>query len=288
MPIYRSVMALDRVRLRASSHLGKNWKSQLPAGAKAKLTAVDIPFSPNWPYEVDILQPDRATLQALKDLAGPVTQIEISYVEIARDYPVRFQVEAERLQLYFLRTATLRYGPKIVKATDNVYYYGDAGRGLRLALYADRPSKLATQAKGTPCLHTELRLQGAAAIRKAHLLTLDDLIHLDFGAFWNQHLSLWALGKRARMGAALTTNREHSQVSDNALRARVQRALSSENYAAKNVDVDDEDEVSKGPFVLQMLAAKHPAIKSTMRLLTSTAWEKKARAAALTPIEWWR
>lgn len=288
MPVYQSVMAFDRICLRASSHLGNNWKSQLPAGAKAKLTPVDIPFSPNWPYEVDILQPDRATLQALKDLLGSVTQIEISYVEIARDYPVRFQVEAERLQLYFLRTATLRYGPKIVKATDNVYYYGDPKRSVRLALYADRPSKLATRAKGMPCLHTELRLQGAAAIRKAHLLTLDDLIHLNFGAFWNQHLSLWAFGNRARMGAALTNNRVHPQVTDNALRARVLRALSSDSYVARNVDVDGEDEAAKGPFVLQMLAAQHPSIKSSMRFLTATEWEKKARAAALTPTKWWR
>jgi hypothetical protein len=287
MKIYKSVTAFDRIILKSTSPLDQ-LKDQLPNGAKVKVTPVDVPFSPNWPYKVDIRQPDAATLAALKRAVGPDTQLEISYIEVARDYPVRFATEAQRLLLYFLRTATLRYGPQVVTMTENILYYGDANRGLRLALYADRPSKLATPAQGQPCLHTELRLQGAEAVRKAHLLTLDDLTSLNFKAFWNQHISLWEYGNRARMGAALRTQTPRRLITDNALRTRFSRALSGSRYTAKSIDVDTSNEGAKGPFVLQMLAAKNPEVKSTMRLLTAAEWEERARAAALKPLTWWR
>ena len=287
MRTYKSVTAFDRIILKSTSPLNQ-LKDHLPDGAKVKVSPVDIHFSPNWPYKVDIRQPDPATLAALKYAAGPDTQLEISYVEVARDYPVRFAIEAQRLLLYFLRTATLRYGPQVVTMSDNVFYYGDTGRGLRLALYADRPSKLATAAQGQPCLHTELRLQGAEAARKAHLLTLDDLVSLNIKAFWKKHIGLWAFSNRARMGAALRTKTSRRSITDNALRARFSRALSGGRYTAKGGDVDTRDERAKGPFALQMLAAKNPEIKSAMRLLTAAEWEEKARAAALNPTTWWR
>lgn len=287
MKIYKSVAAFDRIILKSTSPLDQ-LKDHLPNGAKVKVTPVDVPFSPNWPYKVDIRQPDAATLAALKRAVGPDTQLEISYVEVARDYPVRFATEAQRLLLYYLRTATLRYGPQVVTMTENVFYYGDANRGLRLALYADRPSKLATPAQGQPCLHTELRLQGAEAVRKAHLLTLDDLASLNFKAFWKQHIGLWEFGNRARMGAALRTQTSREPVTENALRTRFSRALSGSRYAARSIDVDTSDEGAKGPFALQMLTAKNPEVKSAMRLLTAAEWEEKARAAALKPLTWWR
>lgn len=287
MKIYKSVTAFDRITLKSTSPLAAR-KDHLPEGTKVKVIPVDMRFSPNWAYKVDILQPDVATLEALKRAAGPDTQLEISYVEIARDYPVRFATEAQRLLLYFLRTATLRHGPQVVTMTDNVMYYGKPGRGLRLAVYADRPSKLATAARGQPCLHTELRLQGVEALRREHLLTLDDLISLDFEAFWKQHVGLWEFGSRTRMGAALRTKTSRRSITDNALRTRFSRALSGVRCAAKRIHGDTSGERAKGPFALQMLTAKNPELKSAMRRLTAAEWEEKARAAALKPTTWWR
>lgn len=268
--------AFDRIDIWLGGHPGSDWRVHLPEGAKAILAAADIKYNPSWPYELTLYQPDVETLKAARRLFGATIAINITYVEVARDFPTRWQADAKRLVLHYLRSATQRYGPKKVRKVKNGYYFGKPGRPERLVLYGDRKSKLATPAFGNPCAHTELRFQGVPAVRAAGIFSMDDLVEFDFDACWGRRVRLWAFGSRTDLGAALGAAGEQARVTPKALRARAKRALKSSKYKAGNA------------FALQMLWRKHPDVTKALKRLTPKEWFRLARSKVHEPPRKWR
>lgn len=116
----------------------------------------------------------------------------ITRVDIALDLQVTTNAAAWRLQRFFeqhlvqrwrgkrtkYRFKTTQYWAEIVKPTNR-----------NLTVYSDKPSKV-TEA---PCCHIEHRTCTAAACRSRGLGTFEELLNLDFCAFWRRELYLKAI-----------------------------------------------------------------------------------------------
>ncbi|UVH55092.1 hypothetical protein NWF24_19865 [Variovorax paradoxus] len=264
--------AFDRIDIWIDLHPGQEWVDSLPE--KVTIDPVNVPYNPRWKYVLRVLQPDASTLRFLQRMLGIRIAAQVAYVEIARDYPVRWKVDAQRLERYFLRTITMRYGPAQVTKHKNTHYFGKPHAPRRLVTYSDRKSKLATAAQGHRCLHTEIRLQETQLIERIGLGTVEALIDFKFSKFWATQVRYHAFGNRAAMGTALSRSACRG-TGDGALQARIRRALTSPKYTAGDA------------FVLQILCRKRPSVTKALLPMTAKAWLREAaRVIAAPPREW--
>ncbi|MDN4592133.1 hypothetical protein DBA29_27000 [Xenophilus aerolatus] len=285
--------AFDRVEMRLDRHPGNKALACLKALGvtaltKATLSPADVQYQPRWRYELTLLQPSLRALHLVKSLLSDTVAAEVIYVEFARDFPVERKRDARRLLLYFLRTTLLRSYRGKVRMYKHGAYYGRRGRAVRLVVYADRHSKLKTAARGLPCFHAELRLQGAQALRKAGVYGLQDLIGFDFQAIWNERVRHWDLGNRAKLGAAMTPGAGAGKAHAESLQRRVSRALKHEKYRTmRRADDPGVQGLPRHTFALQALVRKHPKTLRAMRGLTTEQWiEKAAVAITRSPRKW--
>jgi hypothetical protein len=81
-------------------------------------------------------------------------------------------------------------GKRITFREKTTQYWSDISPTTRnLAVYSDRPSKVT----GTPCCHVEHRRCFADACRRRELGTFQELLDLDYHAFWKRELYLKAI-----------------------------------------------------------------------------------------------
>ena len=214
-----------------------------------------MPFHPRWKSSIELYQPSRRALKLLADaLAGTQYDAEISYVELACDLITRAQGKAEALGKWLLGHVWLKSCRERVVLDKNgtTYYYHRRhdGNGRKspkvLALYADKPSKLPGRRKGEPCCHIEFRLSGAAAVKRAGIVSVGDLLDFDHAAFWTQGICLASWKSKADLGRAVYAG--DAEISGAALRKHA-------NMVMREYDL-------KGTFVMQNALLEEPDLRN--------------------------
>lgn len=131
-----------------------------------------------WGYwRVSLPQPSREAVELLASL--PRGTVQMTKLEVANDLVVASKRDAYALDDWVQRRLYQRWGRKPAirkpgfaqRQTNASAAYG----GRRIACYSDRVSKAA----GQPCTHVEVRICGAAVLRRAALRTIDDLFAID-------------------------------------------------------------------------------------------------------------
>lgn len=286
--------AFDRIELRLDRHPGKAAMARLHALpdahlTKATLTPIDVDYQPRWSYELTLRQPSRRALRLLLKVLGDTIGVEVIYLEVARDFPVNSERGTYRLLVYLIRTTTLRSYRGKVRMSKHGVYFGKRKRDLSLVAYADRLSKLKTEARGLLCLHAELRFKGAPSVRRAGVHSLQDLIDFDFDGCWTKRVRHWDLGNRAKLGAAMTSTAGAGKAQTESLQRRVSRALKHQKYRTmRRADDPGVQGLPRHTFALQALVRKHPKTVRTMRRLTTEQWIEKAAVAISRPPWKWR
>ncbi|WP_019656456.1 hypothetical protein [Variovorax atrisoli] len=263
------VDAFDHVKIRLSGPLSRAQCTELEQHChKLGYHGVSVPFMPNWPYVLEVSQPAASFFLTLMSTLGTTIASEPAGAEVARDYTTRFRIEALRMLRYFLQTVTLRHSPKKIKKFKETVYFGGREQMRRLALYADQPTKLSTPSKGQHGLHTEVRLQGSAALRAAQLGTVAEFHNYDFDGFWNRNVRFWEFGTRRALGK----NLKGKSTSAQAAHARARRMFSSKRYLVGTM------------FVLQKAKTANPSMIRALNRISAKTWEKNARSAALSGV----
>lgn len=152
----------------------------------------------SWFWTLFVQQP---TIEALSVLQSTPTPNSLLEVHVALDLATDSFSAAEDLQRY-VQTRLL----KSARPTSFVHWFDDRtayfGRGTRRGAEVVLYSDLSSKAFGSPCLHIDWRIRGAAAIRKAGLGDMESIARLDHRQFWEQRLSLWSVPSAFAMVAA--------------------------------------------------------------------------------------
>jgi hypothetical protein len=142
-------------------------------------------WRPQYRRRLDMKQPEREAFEILLDIQTRQA-ILINSVEVALDLVVRNQDRMlplrkfidQHIMLPRRRVGRVEYrkhtryaGPRRWPSQNNV-------------VYSDRPSKLC----GLPCVHIERRALGRQQVRTLGLPEPEDLLNLDYGAFWRKRL----------------------------------------------------------------------------------------------------
>ncbi|WP_031298069.1 hypothetical protein [Sphingobium lactosutens] len=168
-------------------------------------------------------------------MVGREIPLMINYLELAYDIPTPTREDAISLQLEFLASAQVPHQRQEVVKCGSTFYFSRAfeiawltdkktKRPKCLALYADRPSKLASPIMGSNCLHIEWRFAGFGAVRAAGVSCLEDLIDFDHESFWNTSVRMLRLPGKTEQGRMLAGRASHA--SDAAHRKRARSAHS--------------------------------------------------------------
>lgn len=269
--LLRPIDSFDRVRLLLDHPINDKALESLKLLCRhLTLTDANIPYQPRWAHDLDILQPHARTFfLALHDALPAAASCQLYYVELARDYLTRFQIEARRMAHQFIGHATLRYSRGHVEAVKNGYYYNRRESSVSLAVYGDRPTKQFVPALGHPALHTELRFKSSEALARQGVRGPLDLAELDFDACWTQHLNFWSLPSQTEIGRAIGCKSDR----DDSLQRAARNALSHPDL-----------HLGGHTFALQKLVAQHHGVKGILRPLTFRQWQLLARDAALMPL----
>jgi hypothetical protein len=139
------------------------------------------------------------TLRALEVLANAGTPFRVTQVHLALDLVTHTRADAETLMRHV--EARLCPGRKqaeraTVYGGKTTYFAKGRDRGTETILYWDLPSKAAPQ---YPCLHLEVRLKGARALRSVQLENLKDIADINHNAFWDSVLVLRRAPGTARL-----------------------------------------------------------------------------------------
>ncbi len=148
-------------------------------------------------------QPSKEAIARLAD----EPMIKITGVQVALDLVTRTFTEADRMQS-FLRTRLVsrsRNGKGIVRRGSTDYFGLERHQGPNtgFAMYAGKPSK---PSENRPCAHLEIRVRGAAHLRRLGLRSPEELISLNHTTFWKQifrdkHLELLEPPAPKKLGA---------------------------------------------------------------------------------------
>jgi hypothetical protein len=137
---------------------------------------------------VTLVVPNEHALRLLADIGG----VRINYLEVARDLifpPQQLRLVKELFDQHFVQPWHGKRETVLFEATT---YTGQrkVGNCHHFVWYADQPSKVTGE---LDCFHIEGRYQGVDAVRKAGVNHPRDLLTFDFGAYWNKHLTLYAV-----------------------------------------------------------------------------------------------
>jgi hypothetical protein len=194
-------------------------------------TLGEMHFGANWKSSLDIFQPTTECLKLIRKALGNEVRVLLEYVEIALDLtpPPNRPRLSPQLERAFLAAAVPKHHRREAICIQGTWYFerrseqGERRRPNVLTVYSDRPSKInnKTVEGAVPCLHIEWRISGSAAMHRAGLITLDDLIAFKPSSFWPQHVELYALPGTTQLGRVLSrVNSGKLEASDQAFRKR--------------------------------------------------------------------
>ena len=228
-----------------------------------------VSFHPQWKYLLEAQQPEPAWFEKFHNIIGSDMAVELAYVEIARDFLVQFQVEAQRMHAYFLAIVVRPYERKLVVDHKGTSYYGERESPTgTLSVYSDRRFKL-NGAVGSPCLHVEMRLGNLPLLLAHSLVTVQDLIDFDYDAFWSKKLHCIDMPSKTALGRLL------GSPGGTVVQGQTNRKRANKLYYNEKVAIG-----LPRRFVLHNAALRYPLIRR-LPSITFDQWEELARAAAL-------
>jgi hypothetical protein len=198
-----------------------------------------LPFNPSWKAKVELFQPSHGELKLLvEDCLGSEINALVVYGEIAMDFIFSTQEEAAQYGSWLATHITPRYQRDAVQLVGDTVYFGrrtdEAGekRGRVVCIYFDRPSKLAGNSLGRPCVHIEVRLTGSGALAAVGIGSVDDLLVFDHAAFWSSAVLARSLPSKTKLGRLLG-GPGGSTVSGAALRKRAEKFIGACSVAGQ-------------------------------------------------------
>src|SRR4051794_27422526 len=140
-----------------------------------------------WPSSyVQRLQLGQPSLEALQFLSGIIRDAHLNAVEIALDWVFEdeealddaFEFACRHHVKHHHRDQGVRFYPGKKGRTR---YSGPRNAPNVLAIYADRPCRITGEFH---CLHFDWRIKGSAALRRAGISSVRDLLGFNHGRFW--------------------------------------------------------------------------------------------------------
>ncbi|WP_157084980.1 hypothetical protein [Hydrogenophaga palleronii] len=134
-------------------------------------------------------QPMRATLELLQDIQECDPKLlHLLDVHVALDLTTRSQSDAAKLHEAVLAVHT----PARLGTTDHdqeveTSYVGKRTNGNEVAIYSNGERKVRPDSSR---VHLEWRVHGAKALKRAKMAAADQVVKLDYRAFWAKHLRL--------------------------------------------------------------------------------------------------
>jgi len=180
---------------------------------KIKVHLEQMPYQARWKLRLEIYQPTIECLEVLAKALGDYIAVQLTYVEMACDFPGNGKKQTREWRNAFLGAAKMKYQRQPVVRDKNTFYYGrrtdENGnkRGNVLAVYADRHSKIlnARPVDGTPpCLHLDWRASGSAPLESHGIITIQDLINFNHPRFWSENIKMYELPKPTEFGRLLS------------------------------------------------------------------------------------
>lgn len=174
-------------------------------------------------YRRSCIEVHQPTLAQLKELAHELRlhQVEISYAELLADLPIPGDSAQEVLDesLGCLHFAFL---PSSVSRFDKTDYVGGRTQRIRVAMYADRPSKFDPREAHlrNKALHIEYRVSGAQSLARMGLSSLRQAIDFDHKRFHDQRTRVLTLPKIGKLGLLLAKESINASLNSPALRKR--------------------------------------------------------------------
>jgi hypothetical protein len=148
-------------------------------------------FNPSFRQRLQLNQPKPDALRMLANLSG----LHLNYLEVALDWIFDNEFECAEafdfLGRYHVKKYHRNQGIRYVEGTTR--YTGPRGAPNMLAIYNDRHCKLTGEVF---CCHLDWRICGNAALERAGIATVADLVDLDHREFWRQRLLLYAVNLR--------------------------------------------------------------------------------------------
>ena len=143
---------------------------------------------------LDIQRPKTDAINYLRQLFAHEAPPIMNAVHISLDLITETPEEARRLQEYIVTHIYIPYFSQVrgftafegEQSDSTTYYFGRQGRPETIAVYSDKSSKIATN---QPCCHFEMRLQGLSRLRRFGIGNIEDILDLDYRAFWQQFLA---------------------------------------------------------------------------------------------------
>jgi hypothetical protein len=144
-------------------------------------------FNPSFRQQLQLYQPRPDALQILTGR----TDVHLNYVEVALDWIFDEEFDRDPAFAFLDRYHIKKYHrDQGIRWKEGTRYTGPRRAPTVLAAYADRECKLTGEVN---CLHAEWRMHSHAALKRAGISTVTDLINLDYREFWRQRLLLCAL-----------------------------------------------------------------------------------------------
>lgn len=232
-----------------------------------------MPYQARWKFRLEVFQPTTDCLRLLAAALGNQISVNVSYVEIAVDFPAENDGQARLWRDAFLFGARMRSQRQsvVLEENGNIWHYGrrvnkDGNkRGRVLAAYADKPSKIlnAKPGKGTPpCLHLEIRGTGSDVVSSLGIVTIIDLIAFQHKRFWTQQINMFELPKKTDLGRLLASaNDTNTEVSTTAFRKRATKWI-------MNASIENK-------FIMHNALIAEPIIARKLQKIPFWDWVRK-------------
>ena len=237
--------------------LSEKERRRLKADCGSLLLAQDIRISEpawwDWSYRqvIRFCQPQEAVQQFLAER----DDAHMNYAELARDYILESEEAVIERQQFVQKHFVQRWHrnrPLVV--FDNGNYSTGYGkrRGTSFLIYGDQYSKVTGE---FPCLHFELKIRGAAALRRMGLTHPRDFLTFNVSSYWTNNLNFLTVNKE-RLGRWYTNRNERkkrriSDSNDKAIGTLLCRvhAMDEENSFSMQLLIDA---LGRGPWVQKL------------------------------------
>ena len=183
--------ALDKIQVRTNRRFQPHEMRflQQHSHSAGQRRGKPIRGSDKW-NSLTLVAPEWPTLLMLSKYLG----LLINMVEVAFDIVVESEEDAIVLFRFFKQHFVFVRSP-VVKGKvyfDKATYAKQRGRGINCVIYCDRSSKFV----GTGyCLHFEIRFSGSPAVEAINVLTIVDLMNLDFLKLRRRYIRLLEFDK---------------------------------------------------------------------------------------------
>jgi hypothetical protein len=190
----------DKLRLWLITPLNDREHKQLEAECRGRVERFDTPaiFHPKYRQEIQVYQPYPKALHMLTYLGDRDGAMLVS-AELARDLSpipdrlmefVKRAVRHAYAEPYHRSTTPTKSFPHGFSTRDAASRKDKRRRGKWSTWYTDDPDRFDGV---SPCLHFEVKVEGASALRRVGLNHPRDLVGFDFESFFARHLTLYAI-----------------------------------------------------------------------------------------------